>query len=192
MITEIGALVSIVKGLTEVAKTGSDLFGKRRKETVDAVAKLKERVAGVAAQLFQTVALLKTVPAWLRQCDDLLFQPENLSADGIQQQHVQLARLISESRYDYFSDAFYRTKYDALPGMSEPMDEFRKLLERLESDHNKIRFDITLPALQKDWSALRIRLRDLRKQAEVIRHHANELHGRLIDELERAGAVQSA
>ncbi len=109
----------------------------------------------------------------------------------VQRQHTLLHRLISESRYDYFSDAFYRTKYDALPGLSKPMEQFRELLERLEVDHNKIRFDVELQALHKDWFALRTRLRDLKNQAEAIRLRANELHGSLIDELERAGAVRA-
>jgi len=191
MITEIGALVGIIKGLADIAKDGGDWLRKPKKENVEAVERLQERVAGIAAQLYQTVALLKTIPAWLRQCDDLLFQPEALPAEEIQRQHTLLHRLISESRYDYCSDAFYRTKYDALPGLTKPMEQFRELLERLEVDHGKIRFDVELQALHKDWFALRTRLRDLKNQAEEIRLRANELHGSLINELESAGAVRA-
>lgn len=184
MITEIGALVSIVNGLTDIAKSGADLFGKRKK----AVTALKARVAGLAAQLSETATLMTYVPTWVRQCDQILAPRADLPADEIQKQNGQLYTLISESRYDYFSGAIYRTTYDTLPGMSDPMDEFRKLLERLETSNNEIRFDVALPALQKDWATVQIRLRDLRRQAEAIKEHANELHGRLINELKQAGA----
>ncbi|HEY7182345.1 MAG TPA: hypothetical protein VIC84_13040 [Blastocatellia bacterium] len=191
MITEIGTLVAIVKGLADVAKTGTDLFGKRKQDTLDRVDQLKGRVAGIAEQLYETVSLLKTIPAWLRQCEDVLFRPDNLSADAIQQQHILLHRLISDSRYDSFSDAFYRTKYDALPGLEKPMVTFRDLLERFEKDHSQMRFDVELRPLRTDWAKLKGRLRDLRDQAESIRRTANELHGRLIDELKQSGSVHS-
>lgn len=63
MITEIGTLVSIVKGLSDIAKTGGKLFGKHKKGTAEAVERLQGRVAGIAEQLYETVALLKTIPA---------------------------------------------------------------------------------------------------------------------------------
>jgi len=51
MLTEVGVLVGIVKALVDVAKTGTDLFGKRQKATAESVEKLKERIAGIAEQL---------------------------------------------------------------------------------------------------------------------------------------------
>ncbi len=165
-------------------------MGRRRKETSESIKKLTARVAGIAEQLYETVALLKTIPTWLRQSEEILSQPDELKLDEIQRYHVVLNRLISDSRYDSFSDAFYRTKYDALPGLEKPMVTFRELLEKLEDEHHKMRFDVPLNALQRDWAKLKNRLRDLSDQAERIRQTANELHGKLIDELKRSGEVQ--
>ncbi len=190
MITEIGALVSIVKGLADIAKTGGDFFGKPKKETAKEINRLQGRVAGIAEQLYESVALLKTIPAWLRQAEEVIFQPDDLPIEAIQQHHTRLHRLISDSRYDSFSDAFYRTKYDTLPGLEKPMVSFRELLERLNDEHSKMRFDVPPQALQIDWSKLKSRLRDLYDEAENIRRTANELHGRLIDELKESGSVR--
>jgi hypothetical protein len=66
MLTEVGLLVSIVKGLVDVAKGGTDLFGKRQKATAEAVDQLKDRIAGLAEQLQQSVALSKMLPIWLK------------------------------------------------------------------------------------------------------------------------------
>lgn len=69
MITEIETLVSIIKCLTDMVRSGTDLFGKRKKEHIDAVNALKARVAGLAAQLNETASLMTYIPAWVRQCD---------------------------------------------------------------------------------------------------------------------------
>ena len=59
MITEVGALVGIVKALLEAAKTGRELFGgSSKKATAESVRKTQERLAGIADQLFR---------AWLYQ-----------------------------------------------------------------------------------------------------------------------------
>ena len=192
MLTEIGALVSIVKGLFDVAKTGTDLFGAKKKKTVQALETLQARISGLAEQLYETVSLLKTIPVWLRQCGQILGQSIELSADQIKQQQTLLTQLISDSRYDSFSDAFYVTKYDALPGLAKPMSSFRELLERLDDDHRKLRYDVPLQALRTDWATLKARLLDLRNQAEGVMNVSNELHGKLIAELKEAGAVRSA
>lgn len=58
MITEIGALVGIIKTLLDATKTGFDLLGKKP-AAIESVKKTQERLAGIADQLFQSVALLK-------------------------------------------------------------------------------------------------------------------------------------
>ncbi|KWK74153.1 hypothetical protein WM15_32385 [Burkholderia ubonensis] len=151
---------------------------------------LKARVAGLAAQLNETATLITYVPTWVRQCDQILYPRVDSSAvDKIQRQMEQLTMLISESRFDYFSGAIFKTKYDFLPGVSEAMDKFRNLLDDVQESQSKVRWDVELPALQKDWSIVEIRLHDLRNEADKIRICANELHGRLIEELRQASIV---
>jgi len=187
MITEIGALVAIVKGLTDIAKAGPDLFGKRKKETGDAVTNLKGRIGGLAAQLRETVVLLKTIPAWQSECEQILYAPAKSGDDEMLRAAANLNRIIVHSRYDSFSDAFYKTKFDELPGLGEPMASFRDLLERLEEQVKFVRPANDARAFKKEWDPLMLRLRDLFAKAEELRRQANELHGQLISELEAAG-----
>ena len=187
MITEIGALVAIIKGLTDIAKAGPDLFGKRKKETIAAVASLKGRIGGLSAQLRETVVLLKTIPAWQSECEQILYAPARNSDDETLRAAANLDRLIVHSRYDSFSDAFYKTKFDELPGLGEPMASFRELLERLEEQLKFVRPTNDARALKKEWEPLMLRLKDLFAKAEELRRQANELHGQLISELEAAG-----
>ena len=187
MITEIGALVAIIKGLTDIAKAGPDLFGKRKKEVGDAVANLKGRIGGLAAQLRETVVLLKTIPAWQSECEQIIYTPASSRDDEMLRAASNLDKLIVHSRYDSFSDAFYRTKFDELPGLGKPMAEFRDLLERLEEQLKFVRPTNDVRALKQEWDPLMLRLRDLFGKSEELRRLANELHGQLISELEAAG-----
>ena len=71
LIPELGALIAIVKGLLDIAKSGRDLTGNKAKATGESVEKLKDRLAGLADQLESCVMLGKTIPIWLRTCFDI-------------------------------------------------------------------------------------------------------------------------
>ena len=175
-ITEIGALVAIVKALTDIAKAGPDLFGKRKKEAASAIATLKGRIGGLAAQLHETVVLLKTIPSWLADCDQILPLSPKAEDHFLQRAVNDLNQLIYDSRWDSFSDAFYKTEFDELPGIGGPMTAFRDFLERLEDQLKHVRPEGDLRAMRKEWESLMLRLRDLRAKAEDLRMVANALH----------------
>ena len=138
MLTEVGLLVSIVKGLVDMAKTGTDLFGKRQKATAGAVAQLKERIAGLAEQLHQSVALSKMLPIWLKDHADVDLFTDDLSDDDVRLLDSNLRRLIHDSIHDHFSGTFFRTSFACLPGVEAGIKGFRERLLALEQQINGI------------------------------------------------------
>ena len=92
MITEIGALVTIMKTLLDATKTGMELFGGgARRKAAESVKKAQERLEGIAEQLFQSVALSKMLPIWLKEHAAVDLYTDTLSDDD-----VKLLRLASQ------------------------------------------------------------------------------------------------
>jgi hypothetical protein len=85
MITEFGALVGIPKTLLEAAKSGRDIFGggASKKAIAEAVRKTQDRIAGIAGQLFRSVALSKMLPIWLKEHATVDLYTDALSDDEV-------------------------------------------------------------------------------------------------------------
>jgi hypothetical protein len=119
MITEIGALVSIIKSLLDASKTGWELFGNAsRKAAAESIKKTQERLAGIADQLFQSVALSKMLPIWLKEHAAVDLYTETLSDDDVKLLDSRLRQLISDSIHDHFSGTFFQTSFAVLPVMN--------------------------------------------------------------------------
>lgn len=68
------------------------------------------------------------------------------------------------------------------------MYDFQKMLDRAEKGLGEIRWDVALLVLQRDWSILQSHMRDLRAEAVKLKDQADELQGRLIEELKQAAS----
>jgi hypothetical protein len=187
MLTEVGLLVTIVKGLVDVAKGGADLFGKRQKATAQAVAQLKERIAGLAEQLHQSVALSKMLPIWLKDHAEVDLFTDKLSDDDVRLLDSNLRRLIHDSVHDHFSGTFFRTSFNCLPGIEAAIKAFRERLLALEQQINGILpGDATM--WKRTWPILKLRMHDLRIEAIKVNNLADEVHSTLVQELRSAAA----
>ncbi len=189
LIPELGALVAIVKGLLDIAKSGRDFTGSKAKATGDTVERLKDRMAGLADQLFACVMLVKTIPIWLRNCADIEVQVDTLTDEEVRRLQIALTRLISDSRYDSFSAAFYRTSFARLPGVDSSIQSFRRDLEKLGEQCEYVRPNGDIGAWRKEWPALLQNLSYLRREAVSLLQQADEVHGALIGELKQAAAA---
>lgn len=187
MITEIGALVGIIKTLLDATKTGFDLLGKKP-AAVESVKKTQERLAGIADQLFQSVALLKMLPVWLNQSSDIDFYAKTLTEDDVKLLDSKLRRLIKESNHDYFSATFFQTSFAVLPGVNEGITQFRARLLALEQDLKGITRGDAI-AWRRKWPELKIRLNDLQNEAQKLENLADDIHSKLVTELGDASAA---
>lgn len=186
MLTEIGLLVSIVKGFVDVAKGGSDLFGKRQKATAEAVDQLKSRIAGLAEQLQQSVALSKMLPIWLKDHSEVDLFTDKLSEDDVRLLDSKLRNLIHDSIHDQFSGTFFRTNFNCLPGVEAGIKAFRERLVALEQQINGIVPGDTT-AWKRTWPIIKLRMHDLRMEAVKVNNLADEVHSSLVQELRAAG-----
>ena len=185
MLTEIGVLVGIIKGLVDVTKTGTDLFGKRQKATVESVSQLRERIAGLAEQLHQSIALSKMLPIWLKDQAEVDLFTDKLSNDDVRLLDSKLRQLISDSIHDHFSGTFFRTSFVCLPGVESGIETFRERLLALEQQINGIvPGDAT--AWRRTWPILKLRMHDLRVEAVKINNLADKVHNELVQELRAA------
>src|SRR5437867_4238394 len=189
MITEIGALVGIVKTLLEAGKTGWELFGgASKKSTAESVKKTQERLAGIADQLFQSMALSKMLPIWLKEHATVDLYTEDLSDDEVKLLDSRLRQLISDSIHDHFSGTFFRTIFAVLPGVEAGIKTFRDKLLALETQLNGIPpGDAT--SWRRAWPIVKMRMQDLRLEAVKLDNVADEVHASLVRELRDAASL---
>jgi len=189
MLTEVGVLVGIVKALVDVAKTGTDLFGKRQKATAESVEKLKERIAGIAEQLQQSVALSNLLPIWLKDHANVDLFTDKLSNDDVKVLDSKLRQLISDSVHDHFSGTFFRTSFACLPGVEAGISRFRERLIALEQQIDGITPGDAV-AWRRTWPLIKSRMSDLRIEAVKINTLASEIHSQLVQELRQAATAK--
>jgi hypothetical protein len=191
MITEIGALVTIMKTLLEATKSGMELFGGgARKRTAESVKKTQERLEGVAEQLFQSVALSKMLPIWLREHAEVDLYTDTLSDENVKLLDSRLRRLIDDSIHDHFSGTFFRTSFAVLPDVEAGILAFRERLLALEKQLDGIPpGDAT--SWRRAWPILKVRMDDLRKEAVKLDNLADDLHAKLVTELRETAKLPS-
>jgi hypothetical protein len=186
MIIEIGALVGIVKNLLDSGKTGLDIFGgNSKKQTASGIKKTQERLAGIAEQLYQSVALSKMLPIWLKEHSRYDLYENTLSNDDVKLLDSGLRALISDSIHDHFSGTFFHTSFAALPGVEAAIKGFRERLGALENQLNGIPPGDTT-SWRRTWPILKVRMLDLRIEAVKLNNLADALHSQLIVELREA------
>jgi hypothetical protein len=191
MITEIGALVGIMKTLLEATKAGMELFGAgARKRSAESVSKAQERLGGVAEQLFQSVALSKMLPIWLQEHSKFDLYTDKLSDDNVKLLDSGLKRLISDSIHDHFSATFFRTSFAVLPNVETGIQGFRQRLVALETQLEGITAG-NADSWRLAWPTLKVRLNDLRIEATKLDSMADELHAKLVTELRETAKLPS-
>ena len=189
MIIEIGALVTIIKSLLEASKTGQELFGgASRRATVKSIEKTQERLAGIADQLFQSVALSKMLPIWLKEHAAVDLYTDTLSDDDVKLVDTRLRQLISDSIHDHFSATFFRTNFAVLPGVGVGIKSFGDRLLALETQLNGIPPGNTT-AWRLAWPIVKIRMNDLRLEAVKLDNLADEIHTSLVREIKDAATL---
>lgn len=191
MITEIGALVTIMKTLLEATKSGKELFGGgARKRTAESVKEAQQRLDGVAEQLFQCVALSKMLPVWLKEHATVDLFTDTLSNDDVKLLDSNLRGLISQSIHDHFSGTFFRTSFAILPNVEAGILAFRERLLALEKQLDGIPpGDAT--SWRRAWPILKMRMTDLRIEAVKLDNLADALHARLVTELRETAKLTS-
>lgn len=192
MLTEIGALVGIVKGLLDVTKAGkSFLAGFGKKEAASkTVAALQERVDGIAAQIHHCAMLTKMLPDWMRAHSRFDLFQEKLTDEQIRHLDSELRDFIVQSVHDSFSGIIFQTNFDSLPGMEFRMKVFREDLAALDATLNSIQQG-DFKAWRQSWTVLKFRLGGLRQEALQVGALADKIFLALLQELKDAAKVKS-
>jgi len=180
MITEIGALVTIMKTLLDATKTGKELFGGGERKK--AIQNAQERLDGVAEQLFQSVTLSKMLPIWLKEHAEVDLYVDKLSNDDVKLLDNRLRNLIFDSIHDHFSGTIFRMSFAVLPGVENGIKAFRDKLLALETQLNGIPAG-NAKAWRLAWPIIKIRMQDLRIEAVKLDNLADEIHSKLVTEL---------
>ena len=187
MLTEIGALVTIVKNLLDGTKTGIDILGRRRSGAQKSVKDLQARISGIAEQLDRCVALSKMLPLWLKDHSEVDLFTEKLSDEDVRLLDSKLRSLIVDSIHDHFSGVFFRMSFGVLPGVDTEMAGFQQRLRALEGQLNGVPPGDAV-AWRRSWSVIKVRMSDLRQEAGKIDNLAEQIHAQLIKELRDASA----
>lgn len=185
----IGSLLSITKAVIEVVQgVGSFFSGSSDKERLKAgFTQLYGRVDVLAAQLEQCESLTRMVPAWLELANRMPFwqQPSALDEREAQILDRDLRGLINDSIRDHFSATFFHSKFDQLPDVPLKLELFRDRLRTLDRTISTVQPG-NLQSLQALWPQITTQFNDTRNSASDIQRLAEDLQGRLINELRDA------
>ncbi|HEV7879091.1 hypothetical protein [Bradyrhizobium sp.] len=184
MITEIGALVSILKNLLDVGKASSGLFKRNSGEQEKAIAKLRERFEGLAEQLQRCMQLDRLIPVWEKRLE--FFEPYLLKGriEIGEATHLEseLRDLIRGAATDFFSGAFFYTQYDIVPEVHAAITELRSVIEKI--DHEITHIPAT--GWSAHWPQLAGRLRDLKNATYKVERALESSLAALFKELHDA------
>jgi hypothetical protein len=154
------------------------------REKVDA---FQSRLQGLATQLEQSERLTRMIPAWEAYANQIPVykQISEILPDEAQRIHYALRDWINASINDQFSSTFFRAQFDSLPGMEAKLEIFRANLRNVD------RTVSTIPAGNFEvfkvlWSQITVEFNNVRNSGYEVRRHAEEIHGRLIEELLRS------
>jgi hypothetical protein len=189
MITEIGALVTIVKDLLSAVKNGRDLFGGgSKKATMDTLVKTQQRLEGISEQLHHSVALTKMLPIWLREYQAVDLYVTSPTNEEVKLLDSRLRALIGDSIHDHFSGTFFHLNFAVLPNVDSGIRSFRERLLALEAQLNGIPPGDAV-SWRRAWPTLKVRLHDLRVEVEKISKTAEDVFVALLSELRDASAI---
>jgi hypothetical protein len=142
------------------------------------------RLEGLAMQLQQSERLTRMIPTWEAYANQIPMVGDinTLSDAEAQGVHVALRQLIESSIRDQFSGTFFRSEFDTLPGMERQLDFFREHLKNLDRTVSTIPAG-NLGAFRVLWPNLSVEFNNLRNSGYDVRRLAEDIHGKLIDEL---------
>jgi hypothetical protein len=188
---DIGSLVAISKNFLDSFTLVKGFFPSGQGKAEAAVAAMRDninnfqtRLEGLAIQLQQSERLTRMIPAWEAYANEIPMSCDiNTLADAeAQRLHVALRQLIESSIRDQFSGTFFRSEFDALPGMERQLDIFREHLKNLDRTVSTIPGG-NLAAFRVLWPNLCVEYNNLRNSGYDVRRLAEDIQGRLIDEL---------
>jgi len=96
-----------------------------------------------------------------------------------------LRSLIHESIRDHFSATFFRSKFDRLPDVPLKLEIFRDRLHTLDKTVSAVQ-PSSVQTLQALWPQITTQFNDARNAAHEIQRIADDLQGKLIQELSDA------
>ena len=152
--------------------------------------KTQERLAGIAHQLFQSVALSKMLPIWLKEHATVDLYTDALTDDEVKLLDSKLRELVWDSIHDHFSGTFFRTSFAVLPGVEAGIKGFRDRLVALEGQLNGIPPGDAI-SWRRAWPIVKVRMNDLRLEAEKLDTLADDVHAALYLNCARLRALRS-
>jgi hypothetical protein len=185
----IGTLLAITNSVIEVIKGAGSLFsGASAKEKLKtAVTQLYGRIDELSLQLEQCESLTRMIPAWLELANRMPLWQQPAGMDEREQQLLDrdLRSLIHESMRDHFSGTFFNSRFDKLPDIPLKLEIFRDRLRTLDRTISAVQPG-HVPSLVALWPQITTQFNDARNAACAIQQHAEDLQGRLIQELREA------
>lgn len=186
MLTEIGSLVLLLRGLLEANKKGTELHVQPRAE---AIQRLQERLEGIAEQLEQSVLLSRLLPVWLKDFNAVDFLKDQLTGEDVHLLESRLRPLIHDSVRGPMAETFFRVPFSALPGIETAIASFRIEVRQLYQQ-----LDAIPPgdeaAWHRAWTSVRVRMTGLWKWATKLNNFADQLHSELTRELAEAAKAR--
>jgi hypothetical protein len=137
--------------------------------------------------LEQSERLNRMIPAWDAYANQIHIwkQLSDMTPEEAQRIHVALGQLVNSSIRDQFSATFFRTEFDTLPAMEDKLKEFRTNLNNLDRTLRALPAG-NFEAFKALWPNITVEFNNLRTSGYEVGRLAEDIHGKLIDELLRS------
>lgn len=188
-IATIGSLVSITKSLLDLVKGINSRISDNsiRQQLRAEFTHLYARMDDLSVQLDQSERLTRMVPAWLELANRMPLWQQPLALGNAEAQNLDrdMRSLLDNSIRDHFSSTFFDSQFDRLPDVPLKLEIFRERLRTLDRTVSTVQPGNT-QSLEALWPQITTHFNDARNTAYEIQRLADDVHGRLINELRDA------
>lgn len=185
MITEIGALVKIVKDLVDASNGARGFLGSGKLDP-KLLSDLRRRISGLSDQIWACAQLGTQLPEWRRLLSEVDHRANKLNAADAAEVERRLDQIVHSARSDQFSGVFYSHIYKGMPKIEEKLSIFKAEIDSLYAlVTNTPTGDAA--AWSKQWPQLKTRLQQLHRTTSDVGLAQQATMADLIKELHNAG-----
>jgi hypothetical protein len=191
-LAEAGTLVTIVKALFDITKTGIDIRGKRAKQATVTIEDLKARILRLHDLLDSCATLGRLVPDWLTRSRRFNVAADQLDDKGLYALRADLQAFIAATHYDSFSSAFFQVRHNVLPGISDLTAHFQQAFSSLDEEYRRAGPPLEISVFREKWPAMLLRMCDMQSHAQSLAIASERINAELLAELKAASAVSGS
>ena len=164
---------------TQETKTQLDEVGKNFME-------YQHRIELLSKRLLQSETLRRYIQVWLFHAEKFAYTSATLDDNEYVRLRNELQSFIKQSKFDYFSNAFYQVNYDKVPELHQSIAGFRNRIDRIDADISRTQQG-QVSGIKYLWqSNIQPDVISVTRDAHDLENAATNIYENVINELQQA------